>query len=156
MMRVEIPSYSSFNFKECKAMYDIYRPLVKDSFSFEEVIRDTFFYAFYDNDRLSLCVYFYKIDDKLWVSGYGIRKNYLFNYHAFKQSLTWFNCDVWAETYFKPAIYSLIACGFKKYKDGIYVYRRGKEDAGKSTFFSQTQKCNKRSKASERSINGQP
>lgn len=125
MMRVIIPLNKEFDFEECKIMYNFYQPLVKDEASFEEVIRDTLFYSIYDDGKLSLCVYFYDDDNgKLWVNGYGIRKNHLFNKKSFKQVLGWFNCDIWAESYQKPAIYGLLSCGFKKYKDGIYVFRQ--------------------------------
>jgi hypothetical protein len=125
MMRVSIPLDCDFDYIECENMYYDYQPYVKDYTPFEDILKTTFFYAIYDKQKLSLCVYFYCDEyGKLWVNGYGIRKNHLFNKRSFKTVLTWFNCDIWAESYQKPAIYGLLSCGFKKYKDGIYVFRQ--------------------------------
>lgn len=122
MMRVLIPSDEDFNYKECRKMYEDNQKIINDDASFDEVIKNTFFYSFYDADKLSLCVYFFTDDGKMWVNGYGIRKNHLFNKSAFTLALSWFNCDIWAISDKKPAIYGMLVCGFKKYKDNIYVY----------------------------------
>ena len=124
MMKVLIPPFSSNVYTECKTMYDFYKPIVKDKATFDEVLNNTFFYAFYDKERLSLCVYFYSKKNKLWINGYGIRKNHLFNKDCFLKSLSWFNCDIWAKTSEKPVIWALLGCGFKKYKNNIYVFRQ--------------------------------
>ena len=123
MMRVVIPADSGFDYCECKKMYDFYRPILNEESTFDEVIKNTFFYAFYDNNKLSLCVYFFFLNGKLWVNGYGIRKNHLFNKKCFKEALSWFDCDIWAESTQRPAIFGILSCGFKKYKDNLYVYK---------------------------------
>ncbi len=124
LMKVLIPFDENFNYSECRKMYEYYQPVINDDASFDEVINNTFFYSFYDKDKLSLCVYFFMEADKLWVNGYGIRKNHLFNKKAFSQALNWFNCDIWAISDKKPAIFGLLSCGFKKYEKNIYVYRQ--------------------------------
>ena len=127
MMRVIITPFSTSQYYECLKMYEYNKPKVKDNATFDEVLENTMFYAFYDNDNLSLCVYFYTLDDKLWINGYGIRKNHLFNKNCFLKSLTWFNCDVWAKTVEKPVVWALLRCGFEKYSDGIYVFRQNRD-----------------------------
>ena len=124
MMKVKIPLDAEFDYKECKKMFEEYKPVLNENSTFDEVIQNTFFYSFYDGEKLSLCVYFFDIDGKLWVNGYGIRKNHLFNKQAFKLALSWFNCDIWAFSLQKPAIYGIRQCGFKKFKSNIYVYRQ--------------------------------
>lgn len=123
-MKVLIPQDKNFEFERCKKMYEQYTPRVKDDASFEEVVSNTFFYSFYDEDNITLCVYFYEIDGKLWVNGYGLRNKHLFNKECFKESLTWFNCDVWANTQYKEVAWALLRCGFKKFDKNIYVYHR--------------------------------
>lgn len=122
-MKVVIPSDTDFNYQECKKMYDKYKTVLNEDSTFDEVINNTFFYSFYDNNKLSLCVYFFLSRGKLWVNGYGIRKNHLFNKKCFKEALGWFNCDIWAQSIQKPAIFGIMSCGFKKYKDNLYVYK---------------------------------
>ncbi|MCD8378546.1 MAG: hypothetical protein LUB59_07145 [Candidatus Gastranaerophilales bacterium] len=124
MMRISIPLYEDFNYDECENLYYKYQSVINDSSSFNEVIKNTLFYAFYDDDILCLCVYFFEINGKIWVNGYGTRKHHLFNKKCFKLALSWFNCDIWAECSHKPAIFGLLCCGFKKFKDNIYVFRQ--------------------------------
>lgn len=123
-MKVVIPLDRDFEFERCKKMYEQYAPKVNDDASFEEVIENTFFYSFYDGNELTLCIYFYEIDGKLWVNGYGVRNKHLFNKKCFEDSLTWFNCDIWANTKYRDVAWALLRCGFKKFDEHIYVYRQ--------------------------------
>ncbi len=123
MIEVRTPQSKNFNYAECKTMYEKNQALINDDATFDEVIQNTRFFAFYDDNVLTLCVYFLPTEDKLWLTGYGIRKKHLFNKKCFTALLRLMPCDVWAESYNKPAIYGLLVAGFKKYKDNIYVYR---------------------------------
>lgn len=124
MMKVFIPSDREFKYSECKKMFDNHTKIMNEKASFDEVINKTLFYSFYDDNQLTLCVYFFTLDEKLWVNGFGIRKKFLFNKKCFESALSWFNCDIWAETVQKPAIYSLLVCGFKRDKGNLFCYRR--------------------------------
>ena len=124
MMDVRIPSDINFKYDECKILYEKNKSVMNEDSNFDEVISNTFFYTFYDGNKFSFCAYFFDIDGKLWVNAFGIRKNYEFNKACFKKALGWFNCDIWAKSTVKPAIYGLLACGFKKFKDNFYVYRQ--------------------------------
>jgi hypothetical protein len=124
MMRVLIPTDDDFDRQTCRSLYNKYKKVLNEASSFDEVIKNTFFYSFYDDSALTLCVYFFVKDGKLWVNGFGERKHHLFNKKCFEKALTWFNCDIWAESVEKPAIFGIKTCGFKKYKNNIYVYRQ--------------------------------
>ena len=96
MIRVLIPSDCNFDYIACKKMYEDNIELLSEKSSFDEVLENTFFYSFYDDDKLCLCIYFFVIEDKLWVNAFGIRKKHLFNKECFKIAQNWFNCDIWA------------------------------------------------------------
>lgn len=70
------------------------------------------------------CIYFYEIDGNLYVNAVAYRKTHLLNIECFKKSLTWWNCDIYARTHHKTAIYGILKCGFKKIKPNLYVYKR--------------------------------
>lgn len=124
MMRTIIPADIDFDYDECRRLYEQNQDLLRDNSSFDEVLKNTLFYSFYDDDVLCLCVYFFKIYDRLYVNGFGIRKHHLFNKSCFELALSWFNRDIWAECPHKPAVYGLLCCGFKKYKGNTYVFYR--------------------------------
>ena len=124
-MKVLMPLDSDFKYDECKKLYEKNKKILNEESTFDEVINNTFFYSFYnDENELTLCVYFFKSEGKLWINGFGIRKRHLFNKECLLKALSWFNCDIWAKSVEKPAIYGIMICGFKKYKDDIYVYRQ--------------------------------
>lgn len=123
MIEVRTPQSKNFNYRECKKMYGENQALINDDATFDEVIRDTHFFAFYNEGELILCIYLFRINGKFWINGYGIRKRHLLNKKCFTTFLRLFPCDVWAESDKKPAIYGLLVSGFKKFKDNIYVYR---------------------------------
>ena len=123
-MKVLTPLDNDFEFERCKRMYEYYNSRVQDDASFEEIVQNTFFYSFYDENEITLCIYFYEIDGKLWVNGYGIRNRHLFNKRCFEKALSWFNCDIWANTKYKDVIWALLRCGFIKFDKNIYVYHQ--------------------------------
>lgn len=125
-MRVLIPLNKDFDFKKCEKLYLLNQSLLNDESSFHEVIKNTFFYSFYEGKELTLCVYYYEKGGKLWVNGYGIRKKHLYNKNCFIKSLSWFNCDIWAFTPHREVAFALLRCGFKKIKDNVYMYKNSK------------------------------
>lgn len=125
-MKVLIPYDKEFEYKKCKKMYEEYKSRVNDEATFDEVIQKSFFYSFYDKTQLTLCVYFYFSDGKLWVNGFGIRDKHLFNKCCFEESLRWFNCDIWANTEYREVKWALLRCGFKKHDKNIYVFHQNK------------------------------
>lgn len=118
------PRSATFNYLECKELYDKYKDLIGDD-DFEDVIKRTDFYAFYIDKTMELigCIYYYIIDNKLFVNAFANRGHHELNLKCFKESLDWYNRDIYARTKHKTASLCLLRCGFKKEND-LYVYRR--------------------------------
>ena len=121
---VFIPTDSDFNYEECKRLFEENQCLIEDFSNFDEVIKQTFFYSFFINRKHIGCIYYYEIDGKLYVNAVAYRKTHLINMECFKKSLTWWNCDIYARTHHKTAIYTILKCGFKKIGENLYIYRK--------------------------------
>ncbi len=123
-IKVFIPTDTNFNYSECKKLFEDNQQLIEDFSSFDEVINQTFFYSFIVDNQFIGCIYYYEIDNKLYVNAVAYRKTHLINIECFKKSLTWWNCDIYARTHHKTAIYTILKCGFKKIGKNLYKYRR--------------------------------
>ena len=123
-MKILIPSDSDFNYQECKKLFEDNQLLIEDYEKFDNVLRNTFFYSFLIDGKHIGCIYFYEIDNKLYVNAVAYRKTHLTNIDCFKTSLTWWNCDIYARTHHKTAIYTILKCGFKKVANNLYIYER--------------------------------
>lgn len=123
-IKIYIPTNSNFNYSECKKLFEDNQHLIEDFSSFDEVINQTFFYSFIVDNQFIGCIYYYEIDNKLYVNAVAYRKTHLINIECFKKSLTWWNCDIYARTHHKTAIYTILKCGFKKIDNNLYKYRR--------------------------------
>jgi len=123
-MQVLIPSDKNFNYLQCKKLYEDNQDLIEDYEKFDDVIKNTFFYSFLVGGKHIGCIYYYEIDDKLYVNAVAYRGTHLINIECFKKSLTWWNCDIYARSHNKPAIYGLLKSGFKKIGENLYIYER--------------------------------
>lgn len=125
MIVVRTPEHPLFNYSECKEMFDKYNDKI-DVDDYDTVIRTTHFFSFIDWNKGELigCIYFYQQDGRVYVTAFAGRKHHLTNLECFKKSLTWYNCDIYAECRQKTAILCLLKSGFKKLEKDIYVYRR--------------------------------
>jgi hypothetical protein len=123
-MQVLIPSNPNFNYHQCKKLFEDNQDLIEDYEKFDDVIKNTFFYSFLVNGRHIGCIYYYEIDNKLYVNVVAYRGTHLINLECFKASLTWWNCDIYARTHHKTAIYGILKCGFKKIGENLYKYER--------------------------------
>jgi hypothetical protein len=121
-MRVLIPYDEGFEYEKVKSMYDENRLRLREQSTFDEVLKNTLFYSFYDGERITLCVYYYSLEGKLWVNGFGKRNSHLFNKKCFEISLKWFDCDVWIDTPYREVAWAVCQCGFKRVEKGIYRY----------------------------------
>lgn len=121
---VFIPTDSDFNYEECKRLFEENQCLIEDFCSFDEVIKQTFFYSFFVNGVHIGCIYYYELDGKLYVNAVAYRKTHLINMECFKKSLIWWNCDIYARTHHKTAIYTILKCGFKKIGENLYIYKK--------------------------------
>ena len=124
MIKVLIPSDSDFNYNQCKILYENIQELLQDYQKFDEVINNTFFYSFLQDDKHIGCIYYYEQDNKLYVNGFSYRKTHILNIECLKKSLDWWNCDIFARIYNKSAIFTLLKCGFKKVDKNLYKYER--------------------------------
>ena len=124
MINVKIPTQKNFNYKECKKLFTLNKKLINDDQKFRDIVDNTFFYSFFDDDKHIGCIYYYEQDNKLFVNAFAGRHTHLKNIEALKQSLSWFNCDIYAKTQHKTASLCLYRCGFKKISDNLYKYER--------------------------------
>jgi len=130
-MEIRIPADDEFDFYACKKLYKKYQKEIDDNVPFNNIIKNTFFYSFYDDKVLVGCVYLYyqKINNKarkspygLFLNGFAKRKYHRFNTKVLNKIFSWFNCNIYAKSVQKPAIYLLLKCGFKKISDDLYIY----------------------------------
>lgn len=124
MIIVKIPSDSDFNYKQCKKLFKKYRDKINDNSEFRNIVKDTFFYSFFDNDKFLGCIYYYEKENKLYVNAYAGRHHHQQNIECLKMSLNWFNCDIYAETTHKTATFCLLKCGFTRINEKLFIYRR--------------------------------
>lgn len=124
MIKVLIPSDKNFNFKQCKKLFNKYKKLIGDNQKFRNIVENTFFYSFWENEKHIGCIYYYMRNDKLFVNAFANRHTHETNIKCLKKSFEWFNCDIYAETKHKTAIYCLYKCGFKKVSENIYKLER--------------------------------
>ena len=121
-MEIRIPAHKNFDFYACKKLYKKCQKLVGDDVSFNQIIKNTFFYSFYNSKNLIGCIYIYEKQKKLFMNGFAKRGFHEFNLKAVKKIFEWFNTDIYAESKQKPAIYLLLKCGFQKISDNLFVY----------------------------------
>lgn len=105
-------------------MYKKYQRVIRDDQEFRNVVKNTFFYSFFDDKRLIGCIYYYYKNNKLYVNAFANRHTHEINIKYFKETFKWFSCDIYAETTYKTAILCLYKCGFKKIDDNLYKLER--------------------------------
>lgn len=124
MITVRIPTDKNFDFYKCRCLFNEKFKGINDTYSFDEILKTTMFYSYYDGKKLLGCNFFFMEDGKLFIGAFGIRHHLLDHIKCFKMTLDWFNCDIYAKSVQKPAIMLLLKCGFKKVSDDIYKYER--------------------------------
>lgn len=124
MIKVYIPKDIDFNYKQCKKLYKKNQRKIGDNSEFRYVVKNTFFYSFFDNGKHIGCIYYYKKDGKLFINAFANRHTHEINLTCLKMSLEWFNCDIYAQTHHKTAILCLYKCSFKKISNDLYKYER--------------------------------
>lgn len=124
MTNVKIPTDIDFNYKQCKKLFKKYRNEINENSEFRDIVKNTFFYSFYDDDKFLGCIYYFEKEGNLYVNAYASRHHHLENVECLKMSLDWFNCDIYAETTHKTAILCLLKCGFKRITENKFIYRR--------------------------------
>lgn len=124
MIRVVIPLDKNFDYKACEKMFKKCQKWIGDYEKFEDIVNGTFFYSFYKDDELLGCIYCFFREDKLFLNGFAGRHHHKENMECMRMVLSWFNCDIYAESIRKTAIFCLYELGFKKVSRNIYKYER--------------------------------
>ena len=66
-------------------------------------------------------IYFWKEKNgKRYVNAFAKRGHHDLNLDCFKESLTWYEGDIYARCKQKPAILCILRCGFKKVRKNLY------------------------------------
>ena len=126
-MRILIPKDVNFNFRECESLYNKNSLFLGNSCNFKDLVYNSHFFAFYDEEKLVGCVYVTKEEDKLFLNGFSIRKNHKFNIEAVKKIVSFYTCPIYAKTKHKTAEFLLKKCGFSLIKtdsDGIKYLKK--------------------------------
>ena len=113
-----------FNYDEVKQMWEKYAENLHDCGNFDHLLKNSHFYSFFVDKKFIGCIYFYQRGDRLFVNAFAGRNTHKINLECFKKALTFYNCDIYAESKEKTAIYCILKCGFKKIVGNIYKYER--------------------------------
>ena len=126
MIKVYIPSDYEFNYKQSKKLYKKCQKLIGDNQEFKDIVKNRFFYSFFDEDIFIGFMYFYYENNKLIFNGFANRHLHKQTVQCVKMTFDWFDCDIWAKSKNKPAILCLLRSGFKKVSENLYKYEREK------------------------------
>lgn len=121
---VFIPTDYEFNYKELKKLYKRNQKLLDDERSFKELTKNTFIYSFFKEKKFICCIYYYEEQGKMYVNAFSTRHHHEDNMLCFKESLNWFNCDIFARSRQKTSILCLLKANFKKIEHNLYKYER--------------------------------
>ena len=125
MIRVLIPKEREFSLyeREIKELYEKSQDKIKDTNSFEFIRDNTFFYTFLDDDKLIGGIYYF-VDEEgfLFLNGFAKRKMFKLNLECLKLSLSWFNCDIYAEAQNRASALCLLRCGFKRKSGKTFMF----------------------------------
>ncbi len=125
MIRVLIPKDREFSLyeREIKELYEKSQDKIKDTNSFEFIRDNTFFYTFLDDDKLIGGIYYF-VDEEgfLFLNGFAKRKMFKLNLECLKLSLSWFNCDIYAEAQNRASALCLLRCGFKRKSGKTFMF----------------------------------
>ena len=128
-MKILIPFDKDFDFSACKNLYLKYEKFMGNNCNFEDLISNSHFYSFYKNDMLTGCIYVVKEDGNLYLNGFSIPKNHLFNIDAILKVCGFYNCTIFSKTKNKTAEILLRRCGFKEFKtdkNGFKYFKKEK------------------------------
>lgn len=128
MIITKIPLNRDFNYSECEDMYNSCKNDLQDDRDFEYLIKNTYFYSFYDFKTQSLigCIYLFHDNDKLFLNGFAGKKHHILNMECLFKVLNWFDCDIYSNGLHRNSRLCLIRAGFERVKKGenLFIYRR--------------------------------
>lgn len=113
---------------EIKKLYELNQKKITDTNTYQFVRDNTLFYAFFIGEKLIGFIYYFVDEEgKLFLNGCSYRKMYPINITCLKMSLSWFNCDIYAEAQNRASAFCLLKAGFVKNGSGN-VYRFFKDN----------------------------
>lgn len=127
MIHCFMPFSPEFPYEEAKECYERYQNEIDDNQSFEDLLKNTMFFAFVNDEDKKLwgCIYFYKLEDDLtYVNAFATRHHHGENVKWLKWAVSGFKCNIYAKTKHRHAVLCLLRAGFKKIDDNLYEYER--------------------------------
>lgn len=126
MIRVLIPTNEEFckYEAELRKLYEENQEKICDTNSFDFIRDNTLFYMFLNDDDLIGAIYYFMDNGKLFFNGFAFRKKGLLTRECLRNSLSWYNCDVYAEAQNRASAFSLLRCGFERVEGKLFVYKR--------------------------------
>jgi len=124
MIKVIIPLDKDFDYEINKHLFNKANQTLKEKMPFDELIKCYQFFSFYDGDEYLGFIYFFYKDDKLYVATASVPKRYKKTLECFKQALTYYDCDIYAQTTQRHVKLAALKVGFKKISDNLYKYER--------------------------------
>ena len=124
MLKVYNPTMKHFPYEESKKLYEEKQSEIGDDQTFDEVIRNTVYFAFTEDDKLLGGIYFYENGSKIFVNVFANRNTHLSNLTCFKWSLNGFDKPIYAKTTHRHVRIQLLRLGFKKIDENLYKYER--------------------------------
>ena len=125
MILVRNQNDKDFAYADCKNLFDKHSKELRDD-NFDGVLSNSQFYSFYipmTNELLG-CIYYFRKDNRTYVNAFASRGHHLINLECFKETLKWFDEDIYAEVTEKTSRLCVLRCGFKRVKGNLFIYRR--------------------------------
>ena len=125
MISVLIPTDADFKTYEnqLRLLYKICQDKICDTNTYEFIRDNTLFYAFLNDNKLVGAIYYFLDNGKLFLNGFAKRKNFFVKLECLKQTLNWFNTDIYAEAQNRASALCLLRCGFVRNEKNFFVYR---------------------------------
>lgn len=123
-MKVSIFSDKDFRYKDCKELFYKSNETLEEALDFDGLIKKYQLFQYTHENKLIGCLYYYFEDDKLFVATFANKGFAEEKYKCLKESLTYYDCDIYARTKQRHVAIALLRCGFKKISDNLYKYER--------------------------------
>jgi len=123
-MRVITPLNKDFDYETNKQLFDKANNTIGEKCTFDEVISKYQFFSYYKQDEYLGFIYFFYEDGKLFICSASVPKRYQDTYKCLLESLTYYSCDIYANTSQRHVKLILLRAGFKKINDNLFIYER--------------------------------
>lgn len=126
MITVLIPSNPEFKKHKAhiKSVYEKYQEKICDPNSFDFIVQNTLFYAFFLDGIFIGAIYYFMENKKLFLNAFALPKNHLANLKCLRTSTTWFTSPIYAEAQNRASALCLLRCGFKRLNKNIFILQK--------------------------------